>query len=66
MILEEFPFVRQGFFNRLTSIDITLTTIDDGDIAKTKRDDSTRQDVDYICSLVHQIDFREDTDCSTP
>jgi hypothetical protein len=66
MILEEFPFVCQGFFNGLTSFDITLTTIYDGDVAKTKRDDSTSQDVDYICSLVHQIDFREDADCSTP
>jgi len=64
MILEEFPFVGKGFFDCLASFDIPLTTVDDGDVTQTKGDDSTCQNVHYVCSLVHQIDFCEDTNCS--
>jgi hypothetical protein len=45
-------------------VDITLTTVDDGYVSKSKRDDSSSENVDNVRSLIHEIYLGQDSDRS--
>jgi hypothetical protein len=52
MVLEEGALRFQRFVDRLLGIDIALTTIDNGDVAETKRDNTSSQNVYDIRSSI--------------
>jgi hypothetical protein len=52
VVLEELPFVLQGCRDALARLDIALTTIYDWHVAETKRNNSSRQNIDDVCALV--------------
>ena len=62
MVLEEFSLMRQGLLDCFARVDIALPAINDRNIAQTKGDDASSQDIDDIGSLVHKVDFGKDTD----
>jgi hypothetical protein len=64
VVLEEFSFVSQSLLDGFARIDIPLSTIDDRNIAQTQGDDASSQDIDDVCSLVHEVDFGKDTNGS--
>jgi hypothetical protein len=60
MVLEELAFVAERILDRLSGIDIALTSVDDRDVAQTKRDDATGENINDIGALVHQVDLCKD------
>jgi hypothetical protein len=64
--MEEISFVSKGFLDCFASLDIPLSSVDDRDISETERDDSPCEDINNVGSLVHQVDFCEDTNGATP
>lgn len=62
VVLEKVALVLEGDLDVLLGLDVLLTAVDDGDVAEAERDNATREDVDHVCSLVHDVDLREDTD----
>lgn len=77
MVLEILPFILQGGADRLVRVNVTLATIDNGDIAQSKRDNTTSKNVYDVRSSIpscavrilqalhilhsHQIDLRQHT-----
>src|SRR5271163_4766185 len=66
MVLEEFSFMDQCFLDRLSSVDIALTSVDDGNVTETEGNNTSCKDVNDICASIHQIDFGEHTNSTRP
>jgi hypothetical protein len=64
MVLEEFSFMSQSLLDCFARVDVPLSAINDGNITQTQGDDAPSQDIDDVCSLVHKVDFGEDTNGS--
>jgi len=62
MTTEELSLILQGFFNRDVLIDLLLRPALDPEVAEFKRVQLALQDLNCVCSFVHQVDFRDDTD----
>lgn len=62
MVLEEVLLVLQSVSDRLLVLDVTLTTVDDGDVTQTQRDNPSSENIHNVGSLIHQIDLTQDTD----
>lgn len=62
MVLKEPLLVLQGRCDRLGLVDVSLTSVDDRDVAETEGDDSASENIDNVGSLIHQVDFCKDTD----
>jgi len=52
MVLKKIAFELQSLNDGFVGFDVTLTTVDNGDISKSKWDDSSRKDINNIRSLV--------------
>jgi len=52
MSLEEDSLVLQRSRDGLLLLDVSLTSVDDGDVSETQRDDSTGENVNNVGSLV--------------
>ena len=52
MILEEVLLVLESLRDRSLVVDISLTTIDDGNVTQSQRNDSTSENVDDVSSLI--------------
>ena len=52
MPLEELAFSLERIANGLVRLNVTLPTVDDRNVAETKRDDATGKDVDNVSALV--------------
>lgn len=64
MILEELSFMSKGFFDCLSRVNISLSSVDDRNVSEPQRDDATGKNIDNICTCVHQVDFGENADRS--
>lgn len=64
MVTEEFCFRFQSIPERLVPLDILLRSVDDTNKPKLQRVNTTRQNLQSICPMVHQIELRENTDCA--
>jgi hypothetical protein len=62
MTTEELSFILQGFFNRDVLIDLLLRPALDPEVAEFKRVQLALQDLNCVCSFIHQVDFGDDTD----
>lgn len=61
MVPEEIGLGLQGLIHGLVALDILLRSVDHANPAELERVDPTRQDVQGVCAVVHEIDFCEDT-----
>lgn len=52
MVLEEGALSLQGLVDGLLGINITLSTVDDGNVAETKGNDTTGQNIDNVRASV--------------
>lgn len=59
MVFEEETFMLKGSTDSLVAVDVSLTTVDHWNIAKTQRDDSASKDIHNVCSLVPESDNAE-------
>jgi len=61
VVLEEFLFGSESGTDELPLVNVTLTTVDDGNIAEAERNDTTGENVDDIGTSVHEINFCKHT-----
>lgn len=62
MVLEVSLFIFQSRHDRFRRIDISLSSVDNGDITELEWDDPSSQDIHNVRSLIHQVDLGQDTD----
>ena len=55
MVLEELALILERSDDRLVRVNVALTTVDDGNIAKTEGDDTASEDVHNVSSGVPAI-----------
>jgi hypothetical protein len=63
VVLEELPLVLERIGDRLLILDIPLSSVHNWDITQPQRNDATGENVDNVCSIVHQVDLGQHTDC---
>lgn len=59
---EKLALVLQGVRDGTLVLNVSLTSVDDGDIAESEGDDSSSKNVDDIGALVHEVNLGQDTD----
>lgn len=62
--LEEVAFVLESLGDRSLVVNVALSTVDNGDVTESERDDAPGEDIDNVRSLIHQVDFGQDSDRS--
>lgn len=66
MLHEELRLTVQRILHALLHVDILLTTVDDTDEAELEWIHATGKDVRSIRARIHQVQFGQDTDSSSP
>lgn len=62
VVLEEVGLGLKSLFHGLVALDILLRAVDNTNKAELQRVDSTREDVEGVGSMIHQINLGQDTD----
>jgi hypothetical protein len=62
VVLEKLTLMVQSSADGLFVLDISLTTVDDGNVAKTKVNDTASENVHDIRARVHQVNLSQHTD----
>ena len=60
---EERLLALQRFFQAFTDRDVLLTPVDDPDESEFQRIDTTGEDFESICAMVHEVELGEYSDC---
>lgn len=64
MIFEKGLLLFESITNAQFAFDVFLTTIHHGNVTTTERNDLVEKNIRAVGSVVHQVDFCEDADCS--
>ncbi len=63
VVLEKVSFGLQSIRERSAALDVRLRTVDNTNKAKLQRVYTSRQDIHGVCSVIHEIQLGEDTNC---
>lgn len=66
MVFEKFALTLQSLCKRFVLLDVLLRTVYESNESELQWVHSSSQDVQRVRSVVHEIEFRQDTNCSPP